>query len=344
MRRRVLIRRPGTYERLELEEDETPVPGPGEVLVATEAIGVNYADCIVRMGLYSSAKKYVGWPITPGFEFAGRVSAVGAGVDRWKAGDAVVGVTRFGGYSSHVAVPSHQVFRLPQGWSMRRGAAFPTVHLTAWYALCEIARPRAGYKVLVHTAAGGVGLAALGICRRWQMDAVAVVGSPHKVEVARAAGAKSVIDRSTQDLWAQAHRFSPEGYHVVLESSGAATLRGSYRALRPAGRLVLFGLATMLPKGGKRVNWLKLAYHYLKIPRFHPFQMLDSNKTVAAFNLSYLFDERELLVEAMAQLLDWSDQGILVEPPIRTYPMTEVRQAHADLESGRTVGKLVLVP
>ena len=344
MRRRVQIPTPGSYHRLEIVQDEVPVPGSGQVLVTTEAIGVNYADCIVRMGLYSSAKKYVGWPITPGFEFAGKVTQVGDSVSGVKAGDAVMGVTRFGGYASHVVVPEHQIFGLPEGWSMARGAAFSTVHLTAWYALCEIARPRAGYRVLVHNAAGGVGTAALGICRHLRLQATGVVGSPTKIDVARAAGAHYVIDRSTQDLWAEVRRQAPEGYHIILESSGAATLKGSYRALRPMGRLVLFGLATMLPRGGKRVNWFKLAYHYVKIPRLHPFHMLDKNKTVAAFNLSYLFDEHDLLAEAMTELLGWAKEGSLTEPPIATYALEEVRRAHADLESGNTVGKLVLIP
>jgi NADPH:quinone reductase-like Zn-dependent oxidoreductase len=341
---RVLIRKPGGYGRLELVEESTPSPGPGQVLVATQGIGINYADCIVRMGLYSSAARYVGWPITPGFEFAGTVAAVGEGVDSYQAGDAVLGVKRFGGYASHVVTESTLLFPLPAGWSMPRGASFPTVHLTAWYALCELCRPRPGLRVLVHTAAGGVGLAALGICRRLGMEAVGVVGASHKVPTALAAGAVAVIDRSSQDVWAEARRLAPKGYDIVLESSGVATMKHSYRCLRPTGRLVVFGLASMLPKAGRPVRWWRLAYHYLRMPRFNPIRMLDRNLTVSAFNLSYLFDQEALLAEAMAQLLSWEREGALPAPPIATYPLAEVRRAHADLESGQTVGKLVLVP
>lgn len=341
---RVLIRKPGGYDRLELIEEPTPSPRPGQVLVATAGVGVNYADCVVRMGLYSSAARYVGWPITPGFEFAGTVVGVGQGVTAWKEGDTVVGVTRFGGYASHVVTKDNLVFALPTGWTLPRAAGFPTVHLTAWYALCELCRPRKGYKVLVHTAAGGVGMAALAICRQLGMEAVGVVGSSHKVERALAAGATAVIDRSSQELWQEAKRLAPRGYDIVLESSGVATMKGSYRCLRPTGRLIVFGLASMLPKAGRPVRWWRLAYHYLRMPRYNPIRLLDRNLTVSAFNLSYLFDQEELLAQAMAELLEWSRAGALPEPPIAMYPLGEVGRAHADLESGQTVGKLVLVP
>ncbi|MBN1607647.1 MAG: zinc-binding dehydrogenase [Polyangiaceae bacterium] len=341
---RVLIRKPGGYHRLELVEEPTPSPGPGQVVVATQGVGVNYADCVVRMGLYSSAARYVGWPITPGFEFAGTVAAVGDGVDSSTVGDRVFGVTRFGGYASHVVTQPRHLFPLPAEWSMPRGASFPTVHLTAWYALCELCRPRTGFRVLVHTAAGGVGLAALGICKRLGMEAVGVVGSSHKVDPALASGAVAVIDRSSQDTWAEARRLAPKGYDIVLESSGAATMKGSYRCLRPTGRLVVFGLASMLPKAGRPVRWWRLAYHYLRMPRFNPIRMIDRNLTVSAFNLSYLFEQQELLAEAMTQLLGWEREGALPAPPIATYPLAEVGRAHSDLESGQTVGKLVLVP
>ncbi len=342
--RRVSIAKPGGYDRLQIIEEPTPSPRAGQVLVETAAVGVNYADCIVRMGLYSSGKKYIGWPITPGFEFAGRVASVGEGVSDWRQGDEVLGLTLFGGYSSHVVVPSHQLFRKPAGWSMVRAACFPTVHLTAWYALCEIGKPRRGQRVLIHSAAGGVGTAALGICRHLEMEAVGVVGSAHKVEVARAAGAAAVIDKSTEALWEAARTHAPRGYDIVLESSGVETIRGSYRALRPTGRLVVFGLSTMLPRGGKRVSRWKLLIHFLRMPRFNPVFMVDSNKTVAAFNLSYLIEEQELLGEAMDQLLGWAAHGSLVEPTIATYALEDVGRAQADLESGSTVGKLVLIP
>jgi len=296
------------------------------------------------MGLYSSAKKYVGWPITPGFDFAGHICAVGRTVNQRQVGDPVVGVTRFGGYASHVCVPVTQVFPLPEGWTMVRAAAFPTVHLTAWYALCELSRPRPGKKVLVHSGAGGVGTAALAICRHLGLDALAVVGASHKIDTARRSGAADVVDRSSESLWERAELFAPEGFDIILEASGASTLRQSYRHLGPTGRLLIYGMATLLSRGDKRINWFRVAWQYLRLPWFHPMSLLDRNVSVSGFNLSYLFTQQRLLNEAMLLLLDWACAGVLIEPPIREYPLDDVASAHRDLESGNTVGKLVLIP
>lgn len=334
--------RPGGLERLVVEEVPDPRPGPGEVLVRTRAAGVNFADCVVRMGLYESAKKYVGWPITPGFEVAGRVAAVGEGVRDLAVDAEVLAVTRFGGYATHVVVPAHQVFVRPQGLTPEQAAAFPAVHLTAWYALLELAHVRPGARVLVHSAAGGVGGALLQLARIAGARSVGVVGAPHKVAVARELGAEAVIDRSREDLWRTAERLSPEGYDVVLDANGVATLRGSYEHLRPGGRLVVYGFHSMLVRGRHRPSWPKLALDWLRTPRFDPLRMTGDNRSVLAFNLSYLFDRGELLAEAMDRLLGWVREGALRPPPLETVPLDRVAEAHRALESGTTVGKLVL--
>jgi NADPH:quinone reductase-like Zn-dependent oxidoreductase len=342
--RKVVIHKPGSYDALSLETHPVPVPGPGEVRVAAEGIGVNYADCIVRMGLYESAKKYVGWPITPGFEVAGKVSALGQGVSDLRVGDAVIAVTRFGGYATELCVPRMQVFGLPPGLSPGQGAAFPTIFLTAWYALSELARPRRGMNVLVHSAAGGVGGALVQIARTAGAHVVGVVGAPHKADTARGYGAHDVIDKSSEPLWPAAERLAQDGYDIVLDANGVETLRGSYAHLRPTGRLVIYGFHSMLPRNSGRPNWVKLARDYVRMPRFNPLKLTGDNKSVLAFNLSYLFDRTDLLTEGMNTLLDWLAAGRLRAPPVTKFPLERVADAHRALESGTTVGKLVLMP
>ncbi len=332
--RHVVIHKPGGYERLRIEEAADPRAGPGEVAVEVEAIGVNYADCVVRMGLYTSAKHYVGWPITPGFEVAGRTAD----------GDDVIAVTLFGGYASRVVVPADQVFPRPGGWTVEEAAGFPTVFLTAWYALIPCAAVEKGQTVLVHSAAGGVGGALLQLAKIAGARSVGVVGGAHKVEAARALGADAVIDKSSEDLWAAAERHAPEGYHAVFDANGIATLKASYAHVRPAGRLVVYGHHSMLPKGKGRPNWPVLAWKALRVPRFNPLEMGDSNRSVMAFNLSYLFDEKPLLARAMGELLGWAAEGRLRPPTTTSYPLANVAEAHRALETGETVGKLVLVP
>src|SRR5262245_51034314 len=198
--KKVVIHRAGSYDELVLEEHPDLEPGPGEVVVETRAAGVNYADCIVRMGLYESAKKYVGWPITPGFEFSGRVKKLGAGVTDIAVGAPVFGVTRFDAYATEVRVPRPQVLPKPENIDDAKMAAFPAVFLTAWYALEELCRLRPGMSVLVHSGAGGVGGALLQIARVHDCEAIGVVGGSHKVAAARGLGATAVIDKSSTDL------------------------------------------------------------------------------------------------------------------------------------------------
>lgn len=326
-----------------LERGVVPPLGPNDVHVAAHACGVNYADCVVRMGLYSSAKEYVGWPITPGFEVAGTVVKVGYDVEDVAPGDSVIAVTRFGGYASDVVVPRRQVFAIPRGFTMAQAAAFPSVHLTAYHALVELARPKLGDTVLVHSAAGGVGSALVQIARLLGCHVVAVVGGPHKVEVAHALGAHVVIDKSKDALWPAVEAHAPTGFAAIFDANGVSTLRQSYRHLAPMGRLVVYGFHSMLPSTDGKPSWLRLAWDWLRTPWFSPFDLTKKNRSVMGFNLSYLFDHSRYLREAMDQLVRWADDGRLRTPAVRCFPLARAAEAQRTLESGKTVGKLVLV-
>jgi len=331
--KKVVIERAGSYDQLQFQECELPEAKAGEVVVDVEAIGVNYADCLVGMGLYSSAKEFVGWPITPGFEVAGNAN-----------GESVIAVSLFDSYATQVLVPKHQVFPLPKGWSMAEGAAFPAVHLTAWFGLFELAHPRPGSRILVHSAAGGVGCALVRLAKLAGCTVVGVVGASHKVATVEALGADAVIDKSTQSLWVEAKRHAPNGYDIIFDANGVATLEDSYRHLAAPGKLVVYGFHTMMPRTGGRPNWLKLIWSWLRTPRFNPLDMTSENRSVLAFNLSYLFESEYILTEAMTQLLGYVDEGKLPPPGVTTFPFSDVSGAHRALESGQTTGKLVLVP
>ena len=339
---KVVVHRAGSYGQLRIESCDSPALPNDGVHINVEAIGVNYADCVVRMGLYSSAKEYVGWPITPGFEVAGRVRSVGANVTKFRAGDAVFAVTRFDGYASEAVVPESQVFPIPKNFTPEQAAAFPAVNLTAYYALFELANLKPGMRVLVHSAAGGVGSALVQIAKLSGAKVVGVVGGSHKVEATRALGADAVIDKSREALWSRVQSESPDGYDIVLDANGVETLKHSYDQLAPAGRLVVYGFHTMMPRQGGRPNWPKLALAWLRTPRFNPLDLTTRNRSVMGFNLSYLFERNAVLQDAMSRLLDWIASGRLKPPTVKTYPFENVSQAHRDLESGTTTGKLVL--
>ena len=341
---KIVIQKYGGYDQLKLERTGTPSTGDDEVLVENHAVGVNYADVTVRWGLYESAKKFVGLPITPGFEFAGIVKEVGKNVKGFTEGQKVFGITFFNGYSSHISVPKHQLYAMPNILSFEQAAGIPAVYLTAYYALYENFIFREGSKVLVHSAAGGVGSSLVQMAKINKCSVTGVVGSSHKVDFVRELGADFVIDKSKVDLWKEAEKISPKGFDVILDANGVSTLKQSYNHLAPMGKLICYGFHSMLPKKGGRINWIKLGIDYLKTIRFNPIDMTTENKNVLAFNLSFLFSQEELLKRSMEQIIKWLEEGKLKAPPVKTYPLKDVALAHRDLESGKTIGKLILIP
>jgi NADPH:quinone reductase-like Zn-dependent oxidoreductase len=339
---KIVIHRAGGYEELKVETHPVPEPGDRQVLIRTQAAGVNYADICVRWGVYESARRFVGWPITPGFEYSGYVEQVGRGVTHVKPGDAVFGLTFFNGYSTHVCAPADLVWPKPHALDFDAAAGFLAVHLTAYHGLLQNVVIRPGMKVLVHSAGGGVGSALVQLCKLHDLDVAGVVGASHKIEYVRALGADAVIDKSRQPLWEEARRLCPEGYDLVFDANGPETLGQSYANLRPTGKLLVYGFHTMLPKQGGRFSYLKAALGLLRIPRFKPLSMTSENKGVVAFNLSFLFDRADLLRSAVDDLAAWVEEGRLQVPRVEAFPLADVARAHQTLESGNTVGKLVL--
>ena len=342
--RKVVIHSAGSYDRLRIERATLAPPSADAVQIEVHATGVNYADVIIRMGLYASAKELVGWPITPGFEVAGIVRAVGSNVRDLNVGERVFAVTLFGGYASAINIPRRQVFQLPDALDFVAAAALPAVFFTAHFALLQLAHPRRGDRVLIHSAAGGVGTSAIQVAKLAGCEVIGVVGSSHKVETAKTFGCDHVIDKSKEDLWRRAEHLSPRGYDVILDANGVSTLGQSYRHLRAPGKLVVYGFSAMMPKTGGRPNYLKLAGDWLRTPRFNPLDMTNQSRSVLAFNLSYLFERTDMLEEGMRDLAQWLREGKFKPLTTTTYALDRVADAHRDIESGKTVGKLVLLP
>jgi NADPH:quinone reductase-like Zn-dependent oxidoreductase len=339
-RKRIIVDKPGSYDTFRYDEIPIHDPGPGEVQVEVKACGINFADVSVRLGLYRAARDL--YPLCPGLEFAGVVKATGPGVEGFTPGNRVFGACRFGGYTTAINSPAEHLWPLPEAWSFERGATFPVAYLTAYYALHHVGHVRESDRVLIHSAAGGVGIALLHLLKMNGNMSVGVVGHSDKVDVAKEAGSTFVIDKGTQDLWQKAEELSPEGYDIILDANGASTLKGSYDHLAPAGRLLIYGFASMFSHSGRK-NILKLLWYYLKTPRFNPFDLTGANKTISGFNLIYLFDKVNLFRDIMQTLLSYDTEGQLPLAPITTFPFEDVVSAHKAIESGRSVGKLVLV-
>jgi NADPH:quinone reductase-like Zn-dependent oxidoreductase len=342
--RKIVVHSPGDYSHLKIENHPDLRAGPGEVVVETRGIGVNYADVCVRWGVYESAKRFVGWPITPGFEFAGVVKSIGDGVTLFRPGDRVFGVTFFHAYASEVKVPEKHLFSVPEGFSFEEGAGFPAVFMTAFHALFQLVRMPPGAKLLVHSAGGGVGSALIQLARAHGYFSVGVVGSSHKVDYVKSLGADRVIDKSTEDLWSKVREYCPGGYDAVLDANGPVTLRQGYEVLRATGKLITYGQHSILPQSDRgRMNYLKAAWGLVRMPRYNPLQLVTDNKSVIGFNLSFLFDRDDLVEEGMNGLLRLVRETRIHAPKVTTIPFERVAEAHHLIESGHSTGKIVLV-
>jgi NADPH:quinone reductase-like Zn-dependent oxidoreductase len=332
-----VITRAGAPEVLVAQEVSTPAPAAGEVLVAVRAAGVNFADVMARLGLYPDAPKP---PLVVGYEVAGIVEAVGPDVTRHRPGDRVVALTRFGGYATHTVVPEGFAFRTPERLSDVEAAAVPVNYLTALIALYRLANVEAGEHVLIHSAGGGVGIAAIQLAQR--RGAVVIgLASAAKHTALRDMGVTHVVDYRTEDVTAAVHRITNRrGVDVVLDAIGGQSFDTSYRLLAPLGRLVMLGVSSV--SRGERRNLWHAAMAMLRMPRFKPLSLINQNRGVFGVNLAHLWEERAKLASAMELLLDELTAGRLHPVIARTFPLDHAAAAHRFMQARSNIGKIVL--
>lgn len=335
----VEIKKFGPPEVLQLKEETLPAPGPSEVLISVKAVGLNFADIFERLGLYAAAPKA---PFVPGFEVAGLIEEVGQDVAELKVGQRVFAITHFGGYKSRLIANQNFVRPLPADFSFVEGAAFPTTYLTAYHGMINLGHLRKGERVLIHAAAGGVGTAAVQIAQIFESDIFATCGSERKVEFLRGQGVEHALNYSSQDFEKEIRKATGgNGVDLIMDSIGGKTFRKGYRLLNPMGRLIIFGLGDFMPAGRRR-NWLKLAFKYLTLPRFSPFDMMPDNKTIAAFHLAYMFEYVPQFRASIDQLLTWATAGKLRPVLSKTFPFESAAEAHTYLQSRKSIGKVAL--
>ena len=322
---------------LEVREAPDPVVQPGTVRIRVHAAGINFSDLLARQGLYPDSPKP---PCTVGYELAGVVDAVGPGVTTPRGGDRVIATTKFGGQSELVVVAPGSVFPLPAGWTFEQGAAFPVVYLTAHHMLVRVAAAQRGETVLVHSAAGGVGLAVAELGRILGLRVIGLA-SPPKHAVLREYGVEPLDSRDPR--WFEAaRRLRPRGIDIVLDAVGGRSWRYGYELLAPAGRMVCYG-ASALSEGSRR-NLLKLLWRVIRFPRFGPLTLMNDNKSVAGVNLGHIWSEQALLAPQLEALLRYAREGKITPRVDRTFAFTEAAAAHRYIHERRNVGKVLLVP
>ena len=337
--RQVWITKAGAPEVLQVREAPDPSPGPGEVRIRVQASGVNFADLMARMGLYPDAPKI---PCVVGYEVAGVVDAVGQGVTGFHSGDAVMSMTNFGGYSDVVCAPAEQVIPRPSRMSAQEGAAFLVSYLTAYVLLVVMGSLRKGDRVLIQSAAGGLGLAALDICRVQGATTIGLA-SPSKHGFLRERGLDHAIDSRASNWTREIREITKgEGVEVVLNSQGGKSLSQSYDLLAPTGRLLTFGASSIA--AGTRRSVRALLSFVTSTPRFAPLRLMNDSRGVLGLHIGH-FRGQEPKVRVWAeQLLAWYNEGKLHPHVDQAFAFSEAAAAHQHLHDRRATGKVVLTP
>jgi len=273
-----------------------------------------------------------------GYEVAGVVDAVGEGVASPVVGDKVMALARFGGQAEQVVVPAGTAVPLPPGWSFEEGAAFPVVYLTAHHMLVYVGAARSGETVLVHAAAGGVGLAVAELGRILGLRIIGLA-SPGKHDVLREYGVVPVDGRAAN--WAESARaHAPQGFDIVLDGVGGSSWRAGYRMLAPAGRLICYGASEI--SVGTRRNPLAVVWKAIRWPRFGVLHLMNSNRAVAGVNLGHLWSAERILMPQLRALLGYAAAGRIRPRVDRGFPLEQAAAAHRYIHERRNIGKVVL--
>jgi NADPH:quinone reductase-like Zn-dependent oxidoreductase len=330
--RQVVITRRGGPEVIEVREAPDPHPAPGEVRIRVRAAGVNFAEVMARVGMYPDAPKLPG---VMGYEVSGEID-----LPAERAGEKVLAMTKFGGHSELVCVPASLVLPIPARLSFVEAAAIPVNWLTAWHMLVELANVRRGQTALIHAAAGGVGTAAVQICKKLGVTAIGTASAGKHVRL-RELGLAEAIDYRNMDFEAEVKRLTGgRGVDVALDPVG--TFRKSFRCLAPVGRLIMFGASATV--SGERRDLFAAAAAVMKMPWFHPLQLLPDNKGIFGVNMGKLWGEADLLAREMKEVLGGFEAGELKVIVDSEIPFAQARRAHERLQSRESFGKVVLVP
>jgi len=319
----IQINETGGPEVLQLVELPIPHPGPGQVLIRIEATGVNFIEIYFRKGQYKAS-----FPLIPGSEAAGTVEELGPGVNGFKAGDLVASVSVVGSYAEYALVPAAQLVNVPDGLAPEKAAAAMLQGMTAHYLAYSTFPLKAGDTVLVHAGAGGVGLLLTQIASRIGARVITTVSTPAKAEISREAGAFEAILYSGQDFEDEVKRITEgKGVDVVYDSVGKSTFEQSLNCLRPRGLLALFGGSSGA------------------VPPFDLIQLSGKGSLfITRPTLWHYIATRAELEHRAGDVLSWAASGHLKLRTEHIYPLADAAQAHTDLESRNTTGKLLLEP
>jgi len=334
--RKIIYPKAGGVDTIQIVEEKDPVPENGEVCVRIHRAGVNFAELMMRQGLYGSNPDF---PFTPGYETAGEVIGIGKGVNSLKEGDRVLAMTGFGGYSEKVCLDARRVIPIPPSVSFDQAAAIPVTYGTAFHMLVHLGRIAEGDTVLIHHAAGGVGTAVAQICSAYSASLVVGTASTPKKDFVESLGMR-FVDREKEDFLKVCKGMTGgSGVHHAIDPVGGKHLQRSYKSLRKGGKLYYFG-ASAVVKGQKRSRLSELSMWW-GMPRFDPLGLMSSNKAVFGVHMGLLEDESVFSghLDALSQML----QKGTIDPIIDSvWRFEKVADAQMHIHDRKNCGKVLL--
>jgi NADPH:quinone reductase-like Zn-dependent oxidoreductase len=340
--RAMVVRRYGPPEVFEWQEMPDPQPKAGEILIRVKAVGINFADLLQRMGVYPGTPKP---PFVPGLEIAGVVEKAAAGGksgegESFKAGDAVAAFTHFNAYAEWAAVSATQAFRLPAGMSFEDAAAIPVNYLTAYHSMFAMGNLQKGDRILIHGAAGGVGIAAVQLARARGLVTFGTAG-PTKQELLRKIGVDHPIDYTKTHFLEAVRKSAPDGIEMVMDPIGGKSFAESEKCLGATGRLVVYGFSAVAGPEGKK-NIFRALKAILQTPKFHPMKLMSENHAVIGVHLGRMQNRGALLRRELSELFQMYGAG-QIKPVIgKMFPLAEAAAAHRYIHDRKNIGKVVL--
>lgn len=338
MMKRILITKHGSADALKIEECKgIQLQEKDDVIIKVKAIGVNFADTLMRVGFYPEAPPL---PFVPGYECAGIVTDVGNKVKKVKKGDKVIALTKFGGYATLARAKENKTFLLPKNIDYVKGAAIPINYLTAWIALNESARVRENEHVLIHSCAGGVGLAAVQIALDKKCTIYGTVSSDEKCSFLKKIGVKYPINYRKVDFVEEIKRISPDGIDLVLDSVGFEYLQKDRHALKLGGKIVTYGLSGI--KSGNKKNiihkFLRMRKNYL----INPISLIFRNHGIIGLNILPMWERNQFMESCINLIMEKVEEKIFEPVIAEVFPFEKVAEAHTYIEERKNIGKVVL--
>lgn len=318
----------------EIRQVAIPHPKENEVLIKVEAFGLNFADVIARRGLY---RDFPPLPAVPGYDVVGRVASSSSD---FKEGERVIALTRFGGYAEYVAADSRAVFRIPETFPTNFAASLATQYCTAYYACMEASKVYEGENILVHAAAGGVGTALVQLLKLRKAIVIGTCSTQEKVNYLKSLGVDYPINYSSHDYKTEVKRIlGRKKIDTVYNSLGGKFIRDGMKLLSPGGKMVCFGGAEL----GSANNIFSRMIKIIQFGFYHPGILMMNSKSLIGINMLRIADHKpEILQHVMKEVISLAEKKLIVPAGGKDYSITQLAEAHDALESGKTIGKLIV--